>query len=444
MTPARKRRARRSRLLGVVLLVLVLEGAWQITALIYAALAASPLPPTDPDAELVVLCVGDSNTFGLGVHAQSYPSQLRARLAERYRAPVQVVNRGIPGSNSAQVLDGLRADLTPLEPDVEAIVPDLVLILAGINDAWNSADPGGKRSRAWWRHLKLVDFTANLLAGDTTAGHHEPRFETDDKGELIVHRGSESFEVNPGTGNLLRAGSELSAFVQRQLGEVVQASRDAGARAVLMTYAENRGNFATVNQATRELARELEVLLVDHAAVFERAFAEGRYEQLMRTDQHPNAAGYALMTDTLITRLDEAGWLPAAGENHAPPLARPAPAPPELRALPDGQLELRGEAGWSWQLLVGDAAAAGTPGLSLGALSVPLRHGPSLDFSYAQPAFVGRFGHEAVQLRLPRALFADAQGPLTAVLVLLRDPGDPQILSEPVAGQSAPLPLDAP
>ena len=85
-----------------------------------------------------VLCVGDSHTYGTSVPPEgSYPAQLQAYLNRvdpegRYT----VINRGAPGMNSAQAAHLLPWLLHRYDPDV-------VVVWAGINDAWNRDDPEG-------------------------------------------------------------------------------------------------------------------------------------------------------------------------------------------------------------------------------------------------------------------------------------------------------------
>src|SRR6187455_386402 len=127
---ARRRRWPR-RLLGVLALLVLLELALEAAAPLVQRAMLRRAPTPSPDAPLAILCVGDSNTYGLYVPQWSYPAQLLARLRPRFRGPVAVVNRGVPGQSAAQVAETLPADL-------RAVHPDLVLVLAGLNDAWNS------------------------------------------------------------------------------------------------------------------------------------------------------------------------------------------------------------------------------------------------------------------------------------------------------------------
>ena len=105
-----------------------------------------PDPPPKGDEELTVLCVGDSFTYGMGApRGESYPDHLQEML----RPTVRVVNRGWPGANSALMAAYLPAWLAEEEPD-------LVLVMAGIN---NKHNPLGGTYQA------LVD-----------AGYHVPAF----------------------------------------------------------------------------------------------------------------------------------------------------------------------------------------------------------------------------------------------------------------------------
>lgn len=82
--------------------------------------------------DLVVLCVGDSFTEGIGAPAHaSYPAQLERQFKESaLNLKVRVVNRGQGGSNSTMVLSRFARDL-------DAVSPDIVVILAGGSNYWN-------------------------------------------------------------------------------------------------------------------------------------------------------------------------------------------------------------------------------------------------------------------------------------------------------------------
>ncbi len=78
----------------------------------------------------VILCLGDSFTYGMGSSspAKSYPAQLEQRLRAD-GLEVRVENRGWPGRNSREVLEALDGLLVTLQPEV-------VCITVGVNDSW--------------------------------------------------------------------------------------------------------------------------------------------------------------------------------------------------------------------------------------------------------------------------------------------------------------------
>lgn len=81
-----------------------------------------------------VLCAGDSFVWGIG--GRSFPGQLQQILDSRYGAGTfSVINAGVPGSNSAQMLQKLPAQL-------ERYKPEFVIALTGRNNLWNKSRPG--------------------------------------------------------------------------------------------------------------------------------------------------------------------------------------------------------------------------------------------------------------------------------------------------------------
>jgi acyl-CoA thioesterase-1 len=92
-----------------------------LALLIVAAAESGDRPAT------TILCLGDSLTEGYGLAPErSYPSLLRARLAELDHGDVRVVNAGISGSTSASAFSRLRWHLRTK--------PDIVIIELGAND----------------------------------------------------------------------------------------------------------------------------------------------------------------------------------------------------------------------------------------------------------------------------------------------------------------------
>lgn len=144
-----------SLLLGTCLALLFLEGAlhalaWLPVGAESRSIAAQP----KRDGAFRILCVGDSNTYGAGVSRNhAYPQRLERILNQApTRGAIEVVNLGVPGTNSSQVANRL--------PDyLDLYDPDLVIVLIGYNDYWNPAETDlmvAESSRAQDLHVLLM------------------------------------------------------------------------------------------------------------------------------------------------------------------------------------------------------------------------------------------------------------------------------------------------
>lgn len=125
----------RNRVKGLILAVLapfvLLELVLQAVAL-YVWLAHRPRAIAGAEGERVILCVGDSLTYGIGasIPERSYPRQLEHALRQAPAAPWRVVNAGWSGQDSREVLQRLDGQL-------RACSPERVYVLVGLNDYWN-------------------------------------------------------------------------------------------------------------------------------------------------------------------------------------------------------------------------------------------------------------------------------------------------------------------
>ena len=99
------------------------------------------------DETRVILCCGDSFTFGMGSSGPqySYPRQLETMLAEE-SARWRVVNAGWPGRNSAEVVRSIDALLTEHDPEI-------LVLMVGANDSWSLPEPA---------ELELVDSSGKV------------------------------------------------------------------------------------------------------------------------------------------------------------------------------------------------------------------------------------------------------------------------------------------
>jgi len=121
---------------GVVFALVVLEIALRLLGSMHAREHAETWAVEEtgrPEGcERLVLCVGDSWTEGIGAAVgNAYPDQLERLLdADPATADVCVVNRGRSAQNTALMLESLHGQ-------IEALHPDLILVLCGHANQWN-------------------------------------------------------------------------------------------------------------------------------------------------------------------------------------------------------------------------------------------------------------------------------------------------------------------
>ncbi|HNW45101.1 MAG TPA: tetratricopeptide repeat protein [Elusimicrobiales bacterium] len=116
-------------LAGVVFALLLLEAGLRCFGYLYKkthSLAVSPA------GAVTVLCLGDSFTVGLGAPAEkSYPAQLQDALNKKKPGPAfRVVNGGVIGQNTSELLSKLQADLDSLRPHA-------VVVMTALSNGWN-------------------------------------------------------------------------------------------------------------------------------------------------------------------------------------------------------------------------------------------------------------------------------------------------------------------
>jgi len=121
----------------LVFTLLLLEGALQVLSfgVHFTKSRRNADPQTDQSTDRVVICCGDSFTFGTGASdpRYSYPRQLEKMLkleSEDWR----VVNVGWPGRNSAEVV-------TRIDGFLEEHDPEILVLMIGSNDSWSLPSP---------------------------------------------------------------------------------------------------------------------------------------------------------------------------------------------------------------------------------------------------------------------------------------------------------------
>ncbi|NLO91174.1 MAG: hypothetical protein GX410_04185 [Elusimicrobia bacterium] len=97
----------------------------------YVSLKSAALTRHESAGGTTILCEGASFVWGVG--GRSFPEQLQERLQKAGPGRAfRVINKGVPGTNSAQMLATLPAHLKQYRPDA-------LIILTGYNNTWNNA-----------------------------------------------------------------------------------------------------------------------------------------------------------------------------------------------------------------------------------------------------------------------------------------------------------------
>jgi len=111
-----------------------------------------------PDNTFRVMCLGDSVTYGVMVaQDKTYPAVLEELLTERLSGQrVEVINAGVPGYSSLQVLRFLKERGLGLRPDV-------VTLCVGVNDAFPIPAFEKSDSEQFGRRSELVRKASEYL-----------------------------------------------------------------------------------------------------------------------------------------------------------------------------------------------------------------------------------------------------------------------------------------
>jgi lysophospholipase L1-like esterase len=211
-----------------------------------------------PPATVRVACIGDSWTFGMNVDQPlAYPDRLAAHLRELAPASrFEVLNFGVLGYSSFQGLQLLKARVLALHPDVVAIG-------FGMND---SGVPGYRDKDmiavAPPRLTRRAVDAAKELELYTLLDYvaHRMRFRPKTIGDYLKAESEKA--TDPVDYTAMEAWTRVSpADYERNLREMIQLARDAGATAVLLDNELWEGS--PYRPLLKKIAADARVLLVD-------------------------------------------------------------------------------------------------------------------------------------------------------------------------------------
>jgi lysophospholipase L1-like esterase len=287
---------------GVVLALALLEGGLQLAAWGMRSATGQELVLPRSGDRLRVVCLGDSNTYGLRLEPkQSYPAQLEALWAERVRSPtLEVYNLGYPGMNSSRLV----GDLPEL---LDRLAPDVLLLMVGVNDFWTrELALGGSGEPSLWRRVVRRSRVLRLYWLLRARFEAAPAFTRDPRpvpaeGPMRMQVGEGSFDVGYERAESGEQGSSES--LRANLMRLVELGRERGVDVVLMSYPARNGLYPGANRVIQRTAALAKAPFVDLAKGFRRRCPEERCPELLFADGHPNAAGYRAIAEILVEQL---------------------------------------------------------------------------------------------------------------------------------------------
>ena len=118
---------------SLFIFVVILEGGLRLGGVIFLTLQEQHNIHSGRENSYRIMCLGESTT-ALGGN-DSYPSQLESILNQPNTGiRFNVVNKGVPGTDTTEIVD-------QLEESLDRYRPDLVVVMMGINDnSWNWSD----------------------------------------------------------------------------------------------------------------------------------------------------------------------------------------------------------------------------------------------------------------------------------------------------------------
>jgi lysophospholipase L1-like esterase len=279
-------------------------------------------PLAKPAGVFRIVALGGSSTYDVRIedNAQTFTAQLERLLREEYGYEnVEVINAGVPGYNSWEILVNLEFRVLDVEPD-------LIIVYEGTNDvharlvapAAYRGDNSGRR-QAWrvppvalWEHSALLrivsrglNLTRQVSVDDFVSAPTFVSWPFEDRLAETDLTPEEILRANPPT------------FFQRNLENIVAVAHEHEVEVLLATWAHSpllndyasqaayQAGFRENNQVVIEVAESHGVALYDFAAVMSQDrlyWADGR---------HVNEAGALKKAELFAEFLDANGLIEA-------------------------------------------------------------------------------------------------------------------------------------
>jgi lysophospholipase L1-like esterase len=253
-----------------------------------------------------ILCLGGSTTEGGNPQGTkgAYPFLLERELQKRHAREFEVLNAGVSGWTTAEMLVSWCLTLQDYEPD-------FLILHEAVNDVvprfWRGFQPDYSHWRRPIQSVPVRGLTRLLVSSSDLFVFAQRKVAPQDILSVSTYP---ELESDP----LLAEGklpSESAYVFRRNIGTIAEAARVRGADVVLMTLPTGTrevGAFwlhgiAENNQALRDLARERGYALVEAAREFEaRPEVGAQFLDLVHLDVPGNQLKAELLADALEER----------------------------------------------------------------------------------------------------------------------------------------------
>jgi lysophospholipase L1-like esterase len=298
--------------LGCVLSLIALEFVLQIGAL-FTSVTGYELPVGRSIGQERVVCLGDSNTYGLHVgRSEAYPQVLQTLWnngTPDHR--VEVLNLGVPGMNSSK----LRSRFGDI---LNTFKPDMVLMMVGANDNWTVPVPlatDSEQQESWnlytlWQYSRV--FRLLYMIRRAFEVHHFDMTDPTQQGaeQTMARLGGTAVELT-WTGK----SSFRNTWIQelrRNLEVMSNEARQSGVKLVLLTYPSEEPAYKFANSVIRAVAVRTQQPLIDLGTAFLQRCPTRSCPELFMPDNHPTAIGYQLAAGVILQELASSAALGSA------------------------------------------------------------------------------------------------------------------------------------
>ncbi len=261
------------------------------------------------DADNVILCLGDSSTLGTGSSDNdkfSYPSQLQTILDNNTDMKFKVINLGIGGLNSSQLVNRLNKNILKYKADI-------LIVQIGEND-YHTVNESNIIKYYDVGFLKRVLLSTELLLNYSKVYRFfKLTYFSLNTGNAVYDNAFE--DVEPDTkrtkGKIYRyhltdpsSAIALASLIKDNFTKIVQISKDHNVKLIFMRY--HIGGYSSIHFYQEQLFQQLGVPYINNRTLFIEA--EKRGINPFGSDKwHPGDAGYLLIAKSIWNKMVSLG-----------------------------------------------------------------------------------------------------------------------------------------